>query len=122
MKEIFLLMLTGFVFNQNISAQFFKKDAGLAHTFSIVARDAVTGDMAVGVQSHWFSVGTAVPWGEAGVGVVATQSFVNKSYGLKGLELMRSGKPATEVLKTLLALDEGREVRQVAMIDINGNV
>ncbi len=115
-------MLTGFVFQQNISAQFFKKDAGLAHTFSIVARDPVTGEMAVGVQSHWFSVGTAVSWGEAGVGVVATQSFTNKSFGIKGLELMKIGKTAPEALKELLAADEGREVRQVAMIDVNGNV
>jgi uncharacterized Ntn-hydrolase superfamily protein len=103
-------------------AQFFKKEAGLAHTFSIVARDPVTGEMAVGVQSHWFSVGTAVSWGEAGVGVVATQSFVNKSYGIKGLNLMKQGKTAPEALAELLAADEGREVRQVAMIDANGNV
>ena len=103
-------------------AQFFKKDAPFAHTFSIVARDPKTGEMAVGVQSHWFSVGTAVPWGEAGVGVVATQSFVNKSYGIKGLQLMKEGKTAPEALTALLALDEGREVRQVAMLDVNGNV
>ena len=122
MKKILLLIATGFLFIQNISAQFFKKDAGLAHTFSIVARDPVTGEMAVGVQSHWFSVGTAVSWGEAGVGVVATQSFVNKSYGIKGLELMKNGKTAPDALKELLAADEGREVRQVAMIDVNGNV
>lgn len=105
-----------------VHAQVFKKDGGLAHTFSIVARDAKTGEMAVGVQSHWFSVGTAVPWGEAGVGVVATQSFVNKSYGPKGLELMKNGKTAPEALAQLLKEDEGREVRQVAMIDTNGNV
>lgn len=111
------LLLTGFV-----HAQFYKKETGLAHTFSIVARDAVTGEMAVGVQSHWFSVGTAVSWGEAGVGVVATQSFVNKSYGIKGLNLMKQGKTAPEALQELLAADEGREVRQVAMIDVNGNV
>ena len=122
MKKIFLVLLAGSAFQLNSSAQFFKKDAGLAHTFSIVARDAVTGEMAVGVQSHWFSVGTAVSWGEAGVGVVATQSFVNKSYGLKGLELMNKGKTAPDALKELLAADEGREVRQVAMIDANGNV
>ena len=122
MKKIFLSILTGFVLTQNISAQFYNKEAGLAHTFSIVARDPVTGEMAVGVQSHWFSVGTAVSWGEAGVGVVATQSFVNKSYGLKGLGLMKNGKTAPEALSELLAADEGREVRQVAMIDINGNV
>jgi uncharacterized Ntn-hydrolase superfamily protein len=103
-------------------AQFFKKDEAFAHTFSIVARDEVTGEMAVGVQSHWFGVGTLVPWGEAGVGVVATQSFVNKSYGIKGLELMKAGKTATDALKELLAKDDGKEVRQVAMIDVNGNV
>lgn len=120
-KSIFLFNL--FTFFALVSfAQFFKKDAGLAHTFSIVARDAVTGEMAVGVQSHWFSVGTAVSWGEAGVGVVATQSFVNKSYGIKGLDLMKKGRTAPEALKELLAADEGREVRQVAMIDVNGNV
>lgn len=121
MKKLSLFIAT-FIFNQNISAQFFKKDAGLAHTFSIVARDPVTGEMAVGVQSHWFSVGTAVSWGEAGVGVVATQSFVNKSYGIKGLDLMKNGKTAPEALAILLAADDGREVRQVAMIDVNGNV
>ncbi|HEX2682851.1 MAG TPA: DUF1028 domain-containing protein, partial [Ferruginibacter sp.] len=97
-------------------------DASFAHTFSIVARDPVTGEMAVGVQSHWFSVGTAVTWGEAGVGVVATQSFVNKSLGFKGLELMKKGKAAPDALKEVLAADEGREVRQVAMLDVNGNV
>ena len=122
MKKILLFLYAGFLLIQNISAQFFKKDAGLAHTFSIVARDPVTGEMAVGVQSHWFSVGTAVSWGEAGVGVVATQSFVNKSYGIKGLELIKKGKTAPEALKELLAADEGREVRQVAMIDAKGNV
>ncbi len=122
MKKTFLFLCIVF-FSANTSfAQFFKKEAGLAHTFSIVARDEVTGEMAVGVQSHWFSVGTAVSWGEAGIGVVATQSFVNKSYGIKGLALMKKGKTAPEALKELLAADEGREVRQVAMIDANGNV
>ncbi len=122
MKKISGFIIIGCLVQQCALAQFFKKDAALAHTFSIVARDPVTGEMAVGVQSHWFSVGTAVPWGEAGVGVVATQSFVNKSYGIKGLALMKQGKTAPEALKELLALDSGREVRQVAMIDVNGNV
>jgi len=103
-------------------AQFFNKDNPFAHTFSIVARDEVTGEMAVGVQSHWFSVGTVVSWGEAGVGVVATQSFANKVYGMKGLELMKAGKTATEALQQIMESDEGREVRQVAMIDTNGRV
>jgi uncharacterized Ntn-hydrolase superfamily protein len=92
------------------------------HTFSIVARDPVTGDLGVAVQSHWFSVGSVVPWAEAGIGAIATQSFVDPSYGKLGLELMRSGKTAPETLKALLAADDGREVRQVAMIDARGNV
>lgn len=122
MIKRFLCFVFACAFVQISSAQFFKKDAGFAHTFSIVARDEATGEMAVGVQSHWFSVGTAVPWGAAGVGVVATQAFVNKSYGTNGLALMKAGKTATAALKELLAKDEGREVRQVAMLDVNGNV
>lgn len=92
------------------------------HTFSIVARDPVTGQMGVAVQSHWFSVGSIVPWAEAGVGAVATQSFVDPSYGPLGLQQMRSGGSAPEILKKLLAADKGRDVRQVAMIDAQGRV
>ena len=92
------------------------------HTFSIVARDPNTGELGVAVQSHWFSVGPIVPWAEAGVGAVATQSFVDPSYGKLGLELMRAGKSAPDALKSLLAGDESREVRQVAMIDTQGRV
>jgi len=98
------------------------KPGPLAHTFSIVARDPVTGDMGVAVQSHWFSVGSIVTWAEAGVGAVATQSFVDPSYGFKGLELMRGGVPAPEALKRLADADAQREVRQVAMIDGQGRV
>ena len=94
----------------------------LAHTFSIVARDPKTGEMAVAVQSHWFSVGTSVSWAEAGVGVVATQSFTNKSFGPRGLALLKSGKTAQQALDELLAADEGREVRQVAILDNQGRV
>ena len=93
-----------------------------AHTFSIVARDPATGELGVAVQSHWFSVGSTVPWAEAGVGAVATQSFVDPSYGKLGLDLMRAGRSAPDALKALLAGDEGREVRQVAMIDAQGRV
>jgi uncharacterized Ntn-hydrolase superfamily protein len=92
------------------------------HTFSIVARDPVTGELGVAVQSHWFSVGSIVAWAEAGVGAVATQSFVDPSYGPLGLSLMRTGRSAPDALKSLLAGDEGREVRQVAMIDAQGRV
>jgi len=92
------------------------------HTFSIVARDPATGELGVAVQSHWFSVGSTVPWIEAGVGAVATQSFVDPSYGKLGLELMRTGKSAPDALRSLLAGDDGRDVRQVAMIDFEGRV
>lgn len=92
------------------------------HTFSIVARDPATGELGVAVQSHWFSVGPIVAWAEAGVGAVATQSFVDPSYGKNGLDLMRGGKSAPDTLKELLAKDDGREVRQVAMIDAQGRV
>lgn len=92
------------------------------HTFSIVARDPVTGELGVAVQSHWFSVGSIVPWAESGIGAVATQSFVDPSYGKLGLELMRTGRTAPEALRALLAGDDGRDVRQVAMIDARGNV
>jgi hypothetical protein len=66
------------------------------HTYSIVARDPATGEMGVAVQSHWFSVGSNVAWAEAGVGAIATQSFIDPAYGKKGLELMRSGKSAPD--------------------------
>src|SRR5688500_14131206 len=92
----------------------------LAHTYSIVARDPATGDFGVAVQSHWFQVGPVVPWAEAGVGAVATQSFARLDYGPLGLALMRSGKSAEEALASLLATDAQRDVRQVAMIDRTG--
>jgi uncharacterized Ntn-hydrolase superfamily protein len=92
------------------------------NTFSIVARDPATGQMGVAVQSHWFSVGAVVPWAEAGVGAVATQSFVDPSYGPLGLALMGTGRSAPESLAGLLAGDPGREVRQVGMVDGKGRV
>lgn len=113
----FMCMLTGFTSKaQEYSVQ---KDA-FAHTFSIVARDSATGEMAVGVQSHWFSVGSVVSWGQSGVGVVATQSFVNPAYGPQGLKLMEDGKTASEALGILVAQDEGKEYRQVAFLDNTG--
>ena len=92
------------------------------HTYSIVARDPVTGDLGVAVQSHWFSVGSIVSWAEAGVGAVATQSFVRVDYGPQGLALMKKGVAAPQALRRLVADDEARDVRQVAMIDAQGRV
>jgi uncharacterized Ntn-hydrolase superfamily protein len=92
------------------------------HTYSIVARDAATGELGVAVQSHWFSVGSGVLWAEPGVGAVATQSFTDPSYGPLGLALMRAGKSAEQSLGALLAADEQINVRQVGMVDAEGSV
>jgi len=89
-------------------------------TYSIVARDPQTGQMGVAVQSHYFSVGSLCPWAEAGVGAVATQSMVDPAYGPLGLGLMRAGKTAQGALASLVAGDPGQAVRQVAMVDVNG--
>ena len=92
------------------------------NTYSIVARDPATGQLGVAVQSHWFAVGQIVPWAEAGVGAVATQSFVDPKYGKLGLDLLRAGKSAPDTLKALLGGDAGCEVRQVGIVDASGTV
>jgi len=92
------------------------------HTYSIVARDATTGEMGVAVQSHWFSVGSVVTWAAAGVGAVATQAFVDPGYGPRALALLRSGLDAQNVLQGLLVADAQRDVRQVAIVDARGGV
>lgn len=92
------------------------------HTFSIVARDPKTGEMGVAVQSHYFSVGPVVPWAEAGVGAVATQSLVLVDYGPNGLDLMRRGYTARQALDSLLEADAHHDGRQVAMVDARGGV
>jgi len=90
------------------------------HTYSIVARDAVTGDLGVAVQSHWFAVGNGVLWAEPGVGAVASQSFAEPEYGRRGLEQLRGGAAAPDVLAALVAEDAGRDVRQVGIVDASG--
>ncbi|MXV50724.1 DUF1028 domain-containing protein [Pedobacter sp. HMF7647] len=117
MKKLLILLI---LFSNIAAGQVYKTTEPLAHTFSIVARDPSTGEMAAAVQSHWFSVGTSVIWGRSGVGVVATQSFVNKSYGPLGLELMEQGKTPEEAVTELLKKDEGRDVRQVAFLNTSG--
>jgi len=93
----------------------------LISTFSIVAFDPEAGDVGVAVQSKFPNVRPVVPWAEAGVGAVATQSFANVSFGPKGLALMRNGATAEEALKILIANDEGRHQRQVGIVDVKGN-
>ncbi|MDP1811014.1 MAG: DUF1028 domain-containing protein [Sediminibacterium sp.] len=117
-----LILFITLVSSLVLEAQVYSSKEPLVHTFSIVARDEKTGEMAVGVQSHWFSVGTAVPWAEAGVGAVATQSFVDKSYGPKALALLKLGFTPQQALDSLTNTDPGKEVRQVAIIDSKGNV
>ena len=91
------------------------------HTYSIVALDRNTNQIGVAVQSHWFAVGALCPWIEPGVGVVATQSMVEVSYGPRGLSLLREGKTARQALGELLEADTGKELRQVAIVDAQGN-
>src|SRR5438128_5478080 len=128
---IVLLVATSLMFTATLKSRAQKKERERSgphrllrpvHTFSIVARDPNTGELGVAVQSHWFSVGSVVPWAESGVGAVATQSFVDPSYGILGLDLMRAGKSAWEALPALLSGDVGNNVRQVAFVDAKGNV
>lgn len=91
-----------------------------ANTFSIVARDPVTGDLGVAVQSHWFSVGPLVAWAEPGVGAIATQSFVEPAYGPRGLALMRDGMDAPTAMAKLVSEDAASPVRQLGFVDARG--
>lgn len=116
-SNTFCLML---FFSWFTNAQIFNKSEPLTSTYSIVAMDETTGEMGVAVQSHWFSVGSLVIYGEAEVGVVATQSLVNPAYGPKGLALMKQGLKPQQALEALLANDEGQAYRQVAMLNKEG--
>jgi uncharacterized Ntn-hydrolase superfamily protein len=89
-------------------------------TYSIVARNPGTGELGVAVQTGTFGVGSGVPWAEAGVGAVATQSFTEHSYGPFGLELMKAGRSAEEALRGLVAADPQQRLRQVGMVDAAG--
>lgn len=109
-----LLLLTNFVIAQD-------HQSIPVSTYSIVAFDEETGQLGVAVQSHWFSVGSLVPWVKAGVGAVATQSFVKVEYGPNGLKLMGKGFSAEDALKILVEDDEHSAVRQVGMVDAKGN-
>jgi len=91
-----------------------------AHTYSIVARDERTGEIGAGVQSHWFSVGTVVPWALAGVGAVVTQSFTNPAFGPEGLKLLSQGKTPRKAVEEMVSQDDGRDLRQLAVIDSQG--
>jgi uncharacterized Ntn-hydrolase superfamily protein len=97
-------------------------DAPVISTFSIVGFDPANGDLGVAVQSRFFAVGSVVPWAEAEVGAIATQAAGNTTFGPAGLRLLSKGRSAEAVLAKLLAGDEGREHRQVGIVDANGRV
>jgi uncharacterized Ntn-hydrolase superfamily protein len=120
MNRYFFLL--AFLISEICFSQSYKKSEPFTHTYSIVARDSVTGEIGVAVQSHWFSVGSVVIYGEAGVGVVATQSLVNPSYGPKGLALMADGISPQKALNKLLSEDSGEMYRQVAFLNSKGQV
>ena len=114
------LLVTPLPTSRSAAAQDLERPLRPVHTYSIVARDAATGELGVAVQSHWFSVGSSVAWAESGVGAIATQSFIDPSYGANGLVLMETGKSAAEALAGLVAADVHPEVRQVGMVDSGG--
>ena len=89
-------------------------------TFSIVARDPENGDLGIIVQSKFPAVGSVVPWAKANIGAIATQAWANVGYGPNGLELLEAGKSASQTLKALLDADEGKEHRQVGVVDAKG--
>ncbi|MGD8428487.1 MAG: DUF1028 domain-containing protein [Balneolaceae bacterium] len=123
MKRFLVVLFALFIITSDLSAQsVYNMDEPLAHTFSIVARDSITGDIGVAVQSHWFSVGTSVTWARAGVGAVATQSLTNVSFGPRALDMLEKGITPQEALDSLIAGDDGRAYRQVAIIDSKGRV
>ena len=116
----FTLLVTPLPTSRSAEAQDLERPLRPVHTYSIVARDAATGELGVAVQSHWFSVGSSVAWAQSGVGAIATQSFIDPSYGANGLVLMETGKSAAEALAGLVAADAHPEVRQVGMVDSGG--
>lgn len=90
-------------------------------TWSIVARDESTGLLAIAVSTCAFAVGARVPFIETGVGAIATQAFVNPLYGYRGLELLKSGMAAAEVVRRITEADDGRSQRQVHLVDSQDN-
>ena len=109
-KPIAVLFAATLLFTNVAWCDFGDKPLRPVNTYSIVARDADSGQLGVAVQSHWFSVGSGVIWAEPGIGAVATQSFTDPSYGPLGLHLMRAGKNAGQALNALLGVDEHADV------------
>src|SRR6266700_4289491 len=91
-------------------------------TWSIIARDSLTGQIGIAVATRFFAVGARVPHIAAGFGGIATQALVNPYYGIDGVKLLREGMAAPDIVKTLLATDSGRESRQLHVMDAEGRI
>src|SRR2546421_7056923 len=91
--------------------------ADVVATYSIAACDLEAGQWGVAVQSKFLAVGSVVPWAEPGVGAIATQAYANPRYGPDGLALLRTRQSAEEVVKALVDADDGRDERQVGVVD-----
>jgi uncharacterized Ntn-hydrolase superfamily protein len=91
-------------------------------TWSIIARDSLTGQIGIAVATRFFAVGARVPHIAPGIGGIATQALVNPYYGIDGVKLLREGRSPREVIDTLTAADDGREARQLHIMDIKGRI
>jgi uncharacterized Ntn-hydrolase superfamily protein len=91
-------------------------------TWSIIARDPATGQIGIAVATRFFAVGARVPHIVPGIGGIATQALVNPYYGIDGVKLLREGRSPREVIDTLIATDDGREARQLHVMDIKGRI
>ena len=91
-------------------------------TWSIIARDHVTGQFGIAVATRFFAVGARVPHIAAGIGGIATQALVNPYYGIDGVKLLREGRTPREIVETLIAADSGRESRQLHVMDAGGRI
>jgi len=113
-----LLLLPSF---QALHSQFVRTiDQDVVSTFSIVGRDSITGELGVAVASRFFAVGAVVPWGKADVGAVATQSFMNTSFGWHGLELLEQGATPEDAVQILVRSDNNPKKRQFGIVSAHG--
>src|SRR5207247_8575532 len=105
-----------------MSQQFNLNSSSARMTWSIIARDPLTGQIGIAVATRFFAVGARVPHIAPGIGAVATQALVNRYYGIDGVKLLREGKSPDDVIATLLATDPGRESRQLHVVDVHGSI
>jgi uncharacterized Ntn-hydrolase superfamily protein len=115
-----VVLLTNELFSKDQWNSIFGDNNKSVATFSIVARDSITGELGVAVASRFFAVGTVVPWAKAEVGAIATQSFANTTFGWRGLDLLEKGVTPEEAIKILLRTDTDTEKRQLGIVSTDG--